>query len=99
MHSTYLPPGKFVNQWRCPLCRNAWQTSADPASSADLLLSRSEHLRKNAGRCLTLEDTAAKDAARKQFSRMGDAWLWAVLLSEKSECDNQCHHARENRTR
>jgi hypothetical protein len=44
MHSTYLPTGKFVNQWRCPVCRNAWQTSADPASSTDIQLSRSEHL-------------------------------------------------------
>src|ERR1044072_3849008 len=21
VHSTYLPTGKFVNQWRCPVCR------------------------------------------------------------------------------
>lgn len=75
VHSTYLPTGKIVNQWRCPVCRNSWQTSADPASSTDIHLSRSEHLRENAGHCLTLEDTAADDAARKQLRRMGDTWL------------------------
>jgi hypothetical protein len=74
-HATYLPTGKFVNQWRCPVCRNSWQTSADPASSTDIHSSRSEHLRENAGHCLTLEDTAADDAARKQLRRMGDTWL------------------------
>lgn len=35
VHSTYLPTGKFVDQWRCPVCRNAWQTSAGPASGAE----------------------------------------------------------------
>jgi hypothetical protein len=74
-HATYLPTGEFVNQWRCPVCRNSWQTSADPASSTDIHSSRSEHLRENAGHCLTLEDTAADDAARKQLRRMGDTWL------------------------
>jgi len=75
VHSTYLPTGKLINQWRCPVCRNAWQSSADPASSADLQASRSEHLRENAGHCLTLEGTASDDTARQQFRRMGDAWL------------------------
>lgn len=74
VHSTCLPTGKFVNRWRCPVCRNAWQTSADPAS-ADLQPSRSEHLRDNAGHCLSLEGTAPDEAGRKQFRRMGDAWL------------------------
>jgi len=74
-HSTYLPTGKFVHQWRCPVCRNAWQTSADPANSTDLQSSRSEHLRDNAGHCLTLEGTAPDDPGRKQFRRMGDGWL------------------------
>lgn len=47
VHSTYLPTGKFVNQWRCPVCRNAWQN--DLASSSNVQLSQSEHLRDNAG--------------------------------------------------
>ena len=75
VHSTYLPTGKLVNQWRCPVCRNAWQTSADSASSTDLQSNRSEHLRENAGHCLALEGTAPDDTERKQFRRMGDAWL------------------------
>lgn len=75
VHSTYLPTGKFVDQWRCPVCRNAWQTSANAVSSAELLSSRSERLRDNAGHCQTLEGTAPDDAGRKQFGRMGDAWL------------------------
>lgn len=75
VHSTYLPIGKLVHQWRCPVCRNAWQTSADPAGSIDFQASRSEHLRDNAGHCLTLEDTASDDVGRKQFRRMGDSWL------------------------
>ena len=74
-HATHLPTGTFVNQWRCPVCRNAWQTSADPATSTDLQSGRPEHLRENAGHCLTLEGAAADDAARKQFRRLGDGWL------------------------
>lgn len=75
VHSTYLPTGKFINQWRCLVCRNSWQTSADPASSADIQLSRSEHFRENAEHCVTLEETASNDAARRHFRRMGDSWL------------------------
>ncbi|BBO13339.1 hypothetical protein ABIA00_008068 [Bradyrhizobium ottawaense] len=75
VHSTYLPIGKFVYQWRCSVCRNSWQTSADPASGTEIQVSRSGHLRENAGRCLTLEGTAPSDAARKRYRRMGDAWL------------------------
>jgi hypothetical protein len=75
VHSTYLPTGKLVDQWRCPVCRNAWQTSADPASNAELQSSRSERLRDNAGHCQSLEGTAPDDAERKQFGRMGDAWI------------------------
>jgi hypothetical protein len=75
MHATYLPTGKLINQWRCPVCRNSWQTSADSASGTVSQLSQSEHFRGNAGHCLTLEDTEANDAARKQLRRMGDGWL------------------------
>ncbi|UGX90257.1 hypothetical protein G6321_00030970 [Bradyrhizobium barranii subsp. barranii] len=82
LHATYLPTGNCVNQWRCPVCKNSWQTSADATSSTDIQLSPSEHLRQNAGHCLTLEDTAANDAARKQFRSMGDAWL---ALAETQE--------------
>jgi hypothetical protein len=75
VHSTYLPTGTFVHQWRCPVCRNSWQTSVDPGRGADTQLMRSEHLRNNAENCLTLENTAPNDAARKQLRRMGTAWL------------------------
>lgn len=75
VHSTYLPTGKFINQWRCPVCGNSWQTPADPVSSTDTQLSRSEDFRGNAGHCVTLEDAAGNDASRKQLKRMGDGWL------------------------
>jgi len=74
-HATYLPTGTLINQWRCPVCKNSWQTSAEPANSTDSQLSRSDHLRNNAGHCLTLEHATADDATRKQLRRMGDAWL------------------------
>lgn len=75
LHATCLPTGKLNNQWRCQVCRNSWQTSAEPPSSTDIQLSRSEHLRKNAGHCLTLVESAADVASRKQLKRMGEAWL------------------------
>ena len=74
LHATYLPTGNLVNQWRCPVCRNSWQTSADAASSTDIQLSRSEHLRDNAG-----HDAAPNDAAREQFRSMGDFALARIL--------------------
>jgi hypothetical protein len=74
VHSTYLPTGNVVYQWRCSECRNSWQTSVDPAISTDSQLSRSEHLRENAGHCLALEDAAPNATTRRQFRRMGDSW-------------------------
>jgi hypothetical protein len=74
VHLTYLPNG-IVNQWRRPVCGNSWQTPADAAGSRDIQLRPSEHLRKNAEGCLSLEDNAANDAAREQFRRVGDGWL------------------------
>jgi hypothetical protein len=74
VHLTYLPTG-IVNQWRCPVCGNSWQTPADAAGGTDTQVSPSEHLRMNAGHCLSLEDNAANDSARDQFRRVGDGWL------------------------
>ena len=45
VHATYLPASGVVYQWRCPECRNSWQTSVDPTISTDSQSSRSEHLR------------------------------------------------------
>jgi hypothetical protein len=69
-----LPSGDVAYQWRCSECRNFWQTTVYPAIGTDGQSSQSEHLRENAEHCLTLEDSAADDAARSQFRRMGDSW-------------------------
>ena len=74
-YSTYLPSGDVVYQWRCSECCNSWRTSVYPARRADSQSSQSEHLRENAGRCLTLEDSAPDDATRRQFRRMNASWL------------------------
>lgn len=79
VHSTYLPTGNVVNQWRCSQCRNSWQTSEH---SVEDPLSQSEHLRESARLCRSLEGTAPDDAARKQLRRMSDAWL---ALAETQE--------------
>jgi hypothetical protein len=67
VHGTYLPSGDVVYQWRCSKCRNAWQTSVYPAISTDSQSGRSEHFRDNAA------EGAPHDAARRQFTRIGDA--------------------------